>query len=163
MQVRVTTEKHEKATVPTAITLHLGNRILGLLAAFRRWRDPAEHRAYWESKWVKEDRAILLERAKMNVYQWNTGVVRDTPSTPPHPNMPAGPDLRILVGGSLERDWGDCVGVAFFRPSDKSWSYAHFSPARARLIAAMLVEKAEALEEREDCFNIDGSGEKTAT
>jgi hypothetical protein len=83
----------------------------------------------------------LLNRARMVTQQLNTGVVRATD--------PLG-DHRVLVSrfGAIEEAYQDCVGIAFrdgtMAPGE--WRFGHYSPARARLIAHLILERVEELE-----------------
>jgi hypothetical protein len=85
-------------------------------------------------------RDALLARAKMNIFQWNTRVVRSTDDS-----------FRVQVGGAYENHWGDCVSIGVRHPKDPpgEWRVAHFSPARARLIAEHLTMMADHLEKEE--------------
>lgn len=82
------------------------------------------------------ERAAILERAAMNIYQFNTSVVRSTSG-----------EFRVMVGASWDDNWGDCVGLRVMFESDPGkWMNASFSPARARIIAKHLVDAAARLE-----------------
>ena len=83
----------------------------------------------------------LLDRAKMNVFEWNTSVVR--------PTTPEG--FTLWVTQSFDPAWSDCIGIGVRWPTDPrgEWRTANFSPARARLIAEHLLRMADLIEERE--------------
>ena len=92
-------------------------------------------------------RNALLARAKMSVFQWNTGVVR-----------PTGPGFRIQVARSFDPNYNDCVGISVRFDSDAPgiWYYTSFSPARARILAEQLLLMAEHIEKNEpSSMNID--------
>lgn len=148
MRLDVTTETKRKTEVPTSVTIHFGSTIIGACGWVRRIFNSAERRAYLEDKWRAEDRVNLLKRADMNQYQFNTGVVVSTDSTSNYPNKPP-LDFRIAVNSAISNDWGDCIAIGFYDPTVKGWRYGHFSPARARLIAQNLVDRAEYLEKEE--------------
>jgi hypothetical protein len=93
----------------------------------------------------------LLKRAGMNEYTGTTGITRSTDST-----------YRIGVGRSLSSDWSDTVGVSFMdeQNPNQGWRYAHFSPARARVIAHHLIAAAERLEQSDPGMRcIDNGGD----
>lgn len=79
----------------------------------------------------------LIERAGMDIYQNNTGVVRSTDDS-----------FAVMVTTAFEPSHGDCVSIGIKWPdSDPGvWKVAHFSPARARLIADHLLRHAKRLE-----------------
>ena len=79
----------------------------------------------------------LLDRAAMNVFSLNTGVVLST-----------GGEARVRVSSHVDRDWTDCLTLSWHPENGPKgvWQFAHFSPARARLIALQLIERAEAIE-----------------
>lgn len=84
----------------------------------------------------------LLARAKMNQYQLNTGVVRATDEKTSK--------LRVMVSGSYSDDWGDCIGLGFMSDMEPGlWHVAHLSPARARIVAYQLLERAKRMEKEE--------------
>lgn len=92
----------------------------------------------------------LLARAGMDEYQYNTGVVRNTNS--------AELDFRIGVSPGVDAKWRDCITITVNNPktlTDHTWTGAHFSPARARLIASHLLRVAEAIEAIEGVKKID--------
>jgi hypothetical protein len=85
-------------------------------------------------------RDALLARAKMNIFQWNTRVVRPTDDS-----------FSVMIGGAYDNHWGDCVSIGVRNPKDPpgEWRVSHFSPARARLIAEHLNQMAAYLEKEE--------------
>lgn len=85
----------------------------------------------------------LVERAGMDGYGFNTGVVYATDDGP-----------RIGVNGPMDNKWGDCVAIGFMPESGNVWHYSHFSPARARIIAMHLLRIA-AMKEKEQPARID--------
>jgi hypothetical protein len=89
----------------------------------------------------------LLKRARMDLYQFNTGVVRATDG-----------DWRIAASSSThEPEWGDCVHVQVYKEKDKFWNSMHLSPARARILALILVEAAARKERQNGLTGIDDS------
>lgn len=91
-----------------------------------------------------EVRDELIERAGMDGPTFNTCVVRATD---------AGPRIHI-TGGAFDPKWGDCIAIGFMEEGQHMWRYAHFSPARARIIAMHLLRIA-AMKERQQPFKID--------
>jgi hypothetical protein len=88
-------------------------------------------------KWHSKQRARkLLERAAIHVFTLNLGVIRSTDN--------AG---RIRIDYPTDPRWKNCVSVETMREGDKCWQVSHFSPARARLIAYLLLQYAKYLEE----------------
>lgn len=87
----------------------------------------------------------LLKRAAMSIYQWHTHVVRSSDKT----------DRRVMVMAPIRRDWSDCIGL--YINGDRSvWTeIVVLSPARARALAAHLIEAAERRENTQACKNID--------
>lgn len=89
--------------------------------------------------WRKKQKA-LLERAKMTVYQLNTGVVIATDRETSK--------LRIMVSGSYNTDYNDCIGVGFMSELDLGkWQVMSLSPTRARILAYELLDRADIMEE----------------
>lgn len=88
----------------------------------------------------RAEQEALLERAAMNEYNLNTGVIRPTVQGEP----------RVMVSSSMDRDWGDTICLSTMSENEPGmWKPSHFSPARARLIALHLITRAEELERRE--------------
>ncbi len=70
---------------------------------------------------------------------------------------------RIHVFQAFENDLGDCLTIRWHPETnnpDRHWYHAHFSPARARLIARNLVRRAALLEEENGLKPIDPIPEK---
>lgn len=95
---------------------------------------------------VKPDLPAILERASMDKYECNTGVVRNTDAR--------NGDLRVSVTSAHDNAFGDCVCLSTYI-GDKVWTVRHFSPARARLIAHHLLRHADALEQANGTKPID--------
>lgn len=108
-----------------------------------RWREEA---ILDGQRSIRAQQEALLKRAGMDEFQLNTGVVRATAQ-----------DGRIGITSSFDRDFGDCVCIQWRQENDPpaQWRVAHYSPAKARLIALLLIERAEAIEKREGAFDID--------
>lgn len=79
----------------------------------------------------------LIARAGMTPSQYITGVVRNTDTR--------NGDMRVHVTSAHGPLYGDCIGVGWFIGGNV-WQVAHFSPARARIIARHLLIRAAALE-----------------
>lgn len=130
------------------ITLEL-NPVRAATEAFQKARATLKRKAH------EKRRDALLTRAKMNIFQWNTGIIR--------PTAPDG--FRIQVGQSFNDGWEDCVGISIRYDNDPpgTWRYAAFSPARARLIAERLLMMADHLEDVEpSSMDIDKDEEPKA-
>lgn len=82
------------------------------------------------------DRLIeLAERAGVDADALHVGVV--------HGDDGLG---RIGIASALKPEWGDHLRIEFMPESSPGhWYFAHFSPERAELIAAMLLQRAKAL------------------
>lgn len=96
-----------------------------------------------ELGWRQEpDLADLLKRAGMDQYDFNTGVVRNTDTQ--------NGDRRIHVISHFDPAFADCVGIGWYGGENVMgqgiWHITHFSPARARLIAAHLLRHADQIE-----------------
>jgi hypothetical protein len=79
----------------------------------------------------------LIKRAGMSIFDYNTRVV-----------LPADATFRVHVTNGMT-PFGDHVQIGICNePGDPGapWHYAHFSPARARVIAHHLIEVSERLE-----------------
>jgi hypothetical protein len=65
--------------------------------------------------------------------------------------------FRIAAKSAVDDRYADCVSIEISHEGDPQmgWSYAHFSPARARLFAHMLIERADALEAKNGVEIID--------
>jgi hypothetical protein len=81
----------------------------------------------------------LLKRAAMNIFQFNTRVVRATDRRRDH---------RVLVTTPFQEGYDDCVGIGFRTAGDGPgiWHVGAYSPARARLIAYQILSHAAYLE-----------------
>lgn len=90
-----------------------------------------------------ETQAELIERAGMDCYGFNTGVVRATDGGP-----------RIAVNGHMNNRWGDCIAIGFMFEGKPEWHYSHLSPARARVLASHLLRLA-AMKEKGQPYKID--------
>lgn len=78
----------------------------------------------------------LLSRSGMDRFKFNTRVIQSTDGK-----------FRVQVSNAIENAWGDCIGIGvMMEDSPPYWYFAHFSPARARLIAYHLLEHAKLLE-----------------
>lgn len=77
----------------------------------------------------------LLKRASMDIYAFNTGVVRGTDQK-----------ASLIVDSGVDGHYGDCVGVGMRVGDSPFWTYTHVSPARARLLAMHLLRHADRLE-----------------
>ena len=76
----------------------------------------------------------LLVRANM-ARKYHTSVVRAT-----------GGEARVAVT-SGRQPWGDCISLEWMDEKKPGiWYFAHFSPARARVIAKFLIDAAERYE-----------------
>jgi hypothetical protein len=73
----------------------------------------------------------LLVRANMDMFAFNSGVVRGTDNTG-----------RIQVTSAMEHTWGDCIGVGYMIEGQRGWYFTHLSPARARVLAHFLLAAA---------------------
>jgi hypothetical protein len=71
---------------------------------------------------------------------------------------------RILVTNAICSGLGDCLTIGYLRENDGSvlghWYLAHFSPARARIIANDLIRRATLLEKENGVNPIDPIPEK---
>lgn len=88
----------------------------------------------------------LLRRGKMKLEDYYSGVVRSTGDN----------EERVSVQGAVDIRWGDCLSIGMWM-NNSMWKVIHFSPARARIIAQMLIVHADALEERNGEGSIDSS------
>jgi hypothetical protein len=102
---------------------------LNPMGAIKEWLEARAKRK------AKNDLAILLKQAAMNEFQWNTNVIRATDN-----------NGRLSVGSSLNRDFDDTIAVGFYL-GNSTWRHVNISTSRARLMAKMLVERADAIEE----------------
>ncbi len=86
----------------------------------------------------------LYERAALNFH--NTGVTYSTDGVG-----------RIQVTSAISSDLGDCLTIGWLVENDSRghWYMAHFSPARARIIAGHLIRHAVLLEEENGIDPID--------
>jgi hypothetical protein len=50
------------------------------------------------------------------------------------------------VSQYIDPKWTDCLTLQFLPEGQRGWFYMHFSPARARLIAKLLIDRADRLE-----------------
>ncbi len=80
----------------------------------------------------------LIKQANMDQYTHQTGVIR---SIDDH--------FRIAVGGAVENKWGDCISIQIHdeHGPQGQWKFAHFSPARARLLMHHLKRAIERVEQ----------------
>lgn len=74
----------------------------------------------------------LLERAQMTRSDLSTQVVYATDRVG-----------RALVRSSGLSPYGDCVHLSLMREGESHWFGLHFSPARARVVAHLLIQGAE--------------------
>lgn len=83
-----------------------------------------------------DDPKELYKRAALNMR--DTGVTYSTDGVG-----------RIQVTGARENDLGDCLSIGWMPEGGERglWFVAHFSPARARIIARNLILRATLLEE----------------
>jgi hypothetical protein len=86
----------------------------------------------------------LLARAGMSIFDYNTSIVLGT-------------DHKGRVGTSVAFDhqWGDCVAITYNIEGGREWFVTHVSPAKARLLAMKLIERADYLEKRDGLNKID--------
>lgn len=77
----------------------------------------------------------LLDTAGMDIFKYNTGVVRSEDES-----------FRIgVTSGQAEQ--GDRVAIEFMIEGQTTWRRGHFTPARARVLARLLTKKADQMEE----------------
>lgn len=91
---------------------------------------------------AKEKLKELLARGAMTKTDFGCHVVRSTDQ-----------QGRVMVSGYTDPDWTDCLSLSFLQEGTKEWRYLHFSPARARLIAKMITERADYLEKHDPGLN----------
>lgn len=122
----------------------------GLATGRQEWKDEKDKDALLV---YRTEQLALLQRADMDVFSLNTGVVRATAA-----------DGRIAVGGSFDSDFGDCLSIRWRQDGDSQgqWRVAHYSAARARIIALHLLTRAEDIERQYGALNIDGAPETLA-
>jgi len=87
---------------------------------------------------MRESQKALIERAGMTGPDFNTCVVRATDN---------GPRIHV-TGAAMVPEWGDCIAVGFMPENQSFWTYSHFSPARARILAMHLLRIADMKEQR---------------
>lgn len=97
-----------------------------------------------------DDKSVLYQRAALKDH--GLSVVYSTDGL-----------ARVHVSRALDNGLGDCLTLRWSNEvnnPDHVWYYAHFSPARARLIARFMVERAAHLEEANGVETIDPIPEK---
>jgi hypothetical protein len=68
---------------------------------------------------------------------------------------------RVAISPAFDSGLGDCLTIQWMHETDPGhWYYAHFSPARARLIARELIRRAALLESENGTKPIDPIPEK---
>jgi len=97
---------------------------------------------------VRDRQKALIDRAGMTGPEFNTCVVRATDGINPRVHV---------TGGAFDPKWGDCVAIGFMHEGENVWRYSHFSPARARIIAAHLLRVAGMKEQQNGVTKIDPS------
>lgn len=91
----------------------------------------------WRQYGAQRSLKALLAKANMNELQFNTGVVMSADGT-----------FRVATV-SGHPPWGDHVALGTFEEGQALggvWHVAHFSPARARVIAQLLIQQANRVE-----------------
>ena len=86
---------------------------------------------------TKRQKTILLNRANMDRFGFNTSVVCDPKNK-----------RRLMVGSSFDRLYGDCLSVSFNNGNDAYWHSVTLSPARARILIEHLERNITHLEKQ---------------
>jgi hypothetical protein len=81
---------------------------------------------------LSNEMPVLLARANLDAFALHSKVVHSTDKIG-----------RVMVRSSGFEPWRDCVHLNLMREGEDSWFGLHLSPARARVVAHLLVQAAE--------------------